>query len=142
MDGPAPQSGVISRVLPLLLALVAPATLAHHSISAHFDLEARTVVEGVVTEFSFRNPHSLVYVEVPVDAGTTETWVLQWQNTAVMTRRGYGRDTVQPGDRVIAGGNPARDGSNWLRLLRLQRPADGFEYQASMEEEYLLIPRP
>ncbi len=136
MDGRA-------RISPLLLGLVGTATLAHHSISAHFDLEARTVVEGVVTEFSFRNPHTLIYLEVPTGGeGATETWVLQWQNTAVMTRRGYGRDTVQPGDRVIAGGNPARDGSNWLRLLRLQRPADGFEYQASIEEEYLLIPRP
>jgi len=134
----------MSRRIPaLLFALVAPAMFAHHSISAHFDLGQQAVVEGVVTEFSFRNPHALIYLEVEgAGEGEPEMWVLQWQNTAMMTRKGYTPDTVQPGDEIIAAGNPARDGSNWIRLLRLIRPSDGFEYAASIEEEYLLVPGP
>ena len=39
------------------------------------------------------------------------------------------RETLRPGDRVVASGSPARVQSNRMYLRRLDRPGDGFWYQ-------------
>ena len=85
-------------------------------------------VEGAVIEYQFRNPHSFVYVENMNDAEQVGAWALEMHNTVRMGKMGYTKDSIKPGDHVIAKGNPARDGSNRMRLDMLHRPADGFEY--------------
>jgi hypothetical protein len=113
-----------------------PSAGAHHSISARFDLSRNVSVEGIVTQFAFRNPHSLVYVDK--DADPAQPWVLQWHSTQILRRHGYGPETLKMGDRIVVTGNPARDGSRMLRILTLSRPADGFSYEADQAEEFLL----
>jgi len=121
--------------------LAAPAASAHHSITGRYDVNKRITLEGTVIEFNYTNPHATIQLQVGVaGAGETERWFLQWLNPVGLHRRGYTRDVIRPGDRVTVSGNPARDGSNLLRLLHLQRASDGFEYEATTEEEYLLIP--
>lgn len=109
---------------------------AHHSISARYDLSRKVTVEGIVTQFAFRNPHSLVYLDS--DADPAEPWVLQWHGSQILRRHGYGPATIKTGDRIVVTGNPARDGSRMLRILLLNRPADGFTYEADQAEEFLL----
>jgi hypothetical protein len=128
-------------MLASLLLLIASVAGAHHSIAARFDTNQRIVLEGTVIEFNFTNPHS--FIQLDVDSEEQEAprrWFLQWLNPIYLARRGYTQETVRPGDRVVVSGNPARDGSALLRLLELRRPADGFEYEATVEEQFLLIP--
>ena len=48
----------------------------HHSDAA-LDIETVLTVEGTVTEWSLRNPHSYFAVETTNDAGETVSWEVQ-----------------------------------------------------------------
>ena len=108
-----------------LVGFMLPAS-AHHSFPAHYVAGEMVTIEGVVTEFLWRNPHSFVYVEATNDAGEPEIWALEWNNTIIMGRMGFTADTILPGDMVVASGNPSRNGSKRIRMVTLERPADGF----------------
>jgi hypothetical protein len=91
-----------------LAALSAAPALAHHSRS-NFDLDKTIQIDGVVTEFSWRNPHSYAVVESPQPDGTKEKWTFELNSTPVLKRFGWGPNTLEVGDEVVAKGNPDRD---------------------------------
>jgi hypothetical protein len=94
-------------VLLFLIGAAAPA-LAHHS-RANFDLESVIEVEGVVTEFTWRNPHAFAVVESTSEDGGKELWTFELNSTPVLKRFGWQSNTLAVGDRVVARGNPDRD---------------------------------
>ena len=83
---------------------------AHHS-RGNFDLDDVIELNGVVTEYTWRNPHTFVTLDVENDAGETEEWLLELNSIAVLTGTGWTRDTIQVGDRVTVFGNPDNDRS-------------------------------
>ena len=93
-----------------LLVLASTPVLAHHS-RANFDLESVVEVEGVVTEFTWRNPHAFTVIESKAADGSTERWTFELNSTPVLKRFGWTADTLKVGDRVVARGNPDRDTS-------------------------------
>lgn len=93
----------------LSLCLVST-TLAHHSRS-NFELETIIEIEGVVTEYSWRNPHSYVRMDVVNENGETVNWLVELQSTPMLIRLGWAEDSLQNGDRITAVGNPDRDRS-------------------------------
>ena len=110
------------------LALASVAAQAHHSIAAVYDSARQQRLEGVVAEFQFVNPHPFVIVTVQAD-GAEATWRLEMDNRFELAGVGMSEATLKPGDRVVASGSRARDGSRSLYLLRLDRRADGFWYE-------------
>lgn len=96
---------IIAAAAVLAAAGAAP---AHHSRS-NFDLESVIEIDGVVTEFTWRNPHAFAVVESANDAGETEEWTFELNSTPVLGRFGWTADTLEVGDRVVARGNPDRD---------------------------------
>ena len=83
---------------------------AHHS-RGNFDLDDVIELNGVVTEYTWRNPHTFVTLDVENDAGDVEEWLLELNSIAVLTGTGWTRDTIQVGDRVTVFGNPDNDRS-------------------------------
>jgi len=116
---------LLATAAAVLVALAGSAS-AHHSFPAHYKADGNVTLEGTVSEFLWRNPHSFIHLQVKNEAGEDEIWALEWHNTVVMQRMGYSPETIKPGDRVIVSGNPARDGTHRIRLVTLERPADGF----------------
>lgn len=112
-----------------MLLGAAPGASAHHSFPAHY-LEMTTTVEGVVTEYLFRNPHAFVHMEVTDENGETDEWAVELHNTVFLSQQGYDKDSLQPGDRITVTGNMARDGANRVRMLELVRADDGFTMEA------------
>lgn len=110
----------------LTLALTGGGAAAHHSFPAHYIADASVTLHGKVAEFLWRNPHSFIHLEVVNAAGEPELWALEWHNTVIMTNMGYTPETLKPGDEITISGNPARDGTRRVRLVTLERPADGF----------------
>lgn len=88
------------------LGVAAPA-LAHHSRS-NFDLESVVEIEGVVTEFTWANPHAFAVVETTGGDRAAEEWTFELNSTPVLKRFGWSADTLEVGDRVVARGNPDR----------------------------------
>jgi hypothetical protein len=99
-----------AAALSLVLAAPAPA-LAHHSF-AMFDFSRTVVIVGEVKEFRWTNPHVVVVVVgAPKGGGETEAWGLELTSPGRLTRAGWSKRSLNPGDRVEVELNPLRDGS-------------------------------
>lgn len=101
------------------LAVAAPAA-AHHSF-AMFDQEKTVVVEGVVTEFQFTNPHSWLEVDVQTPQGVKH-WAFEMNNLVGLRRLGFRQKTLSPGDKVKVTMHPMRDGTNAGQLINVLMP--------------------
>ena len=102
----------------------AGAAQAHHSFAVFFDPEKSVKVTGKVTSFRFTNPHGTVALDVTRPDGTVEKWRAETNAPVILSRRGWTRDSVKPGDTVPSDGWPSRDGKPYLRRRRAVH-ADG-----------------
>jgi DNA/RNA endonuclease YhcR with UshA esterase domain len=103
---------------------------AHHSFAATYFVDQEVTVEGTLSQFLYRNPHSFVKVDVPDGKGGVQTWAVEWGGGAQLTQDHVTRDTLKPGDHVIVTGNPGRDPSEHrIRLHKIVRPADGWMWE-------------
>ncbi len=108
------------RLLALLgvtlgaLAMSGP-LFAHHGKSA-FDMDKVTVLKGTVTKFEFMNPHTLVYFDVTNDKGAVEHWIAETNSNNHLSRGGYDKNALKPGDQIIITGHRAKNGANSLEL--------------------------
>ena len=108
------------------VVLAGPRALAHHSFAVHFVGDELVTVSGVVTEFTFRNPHGLLMLDETRADGSVTHWRIETNSPNILRRRGWSPDSVKSGDEVTVKGYPARDGSNSMRVARLVF-ADGRE---------------
>jgi hypothetical protein len=90
------------------LAASAPA-LAHHSF-AMFDFEKTTTLKGVVKELQWTNPHVILWVETTPAGGAPEVWSAELTSPGNLTRNGWTKRTLKPGDKVAVDISPLRDG--------------------------------
>jgi hypothetical protein len=98
---------------------------AHHSFAVFFDNEQGVVsVRGVVTEFSFRNPHGLIRLQVKDKSGQMVEWKAETNSPSILERRGWKKDSLKAGDEIILEGWQARDGSRYMRMRKVTK-ADG-----------------
>ena len=110
-------------VIIALLVAFAPA-LAHHG-EANYDTEKVTSARGVVTDFQFVNPHVQISVDVKNDKGEIEKWIGEARSPAMLARYGgWDKDTIKVGDTITMVGHRTKNGTNFLRLLKIEK-ADG-----------------
>jgi len=102
---------LLSIATAVLLTSGLPA-LAHHAFSGEFDQSKPITLEGVVTRIDWENPHVHFYVDVPGPDGTVVNWSCETGGPTRLARRGWTRDSLKPGDRVIVHGFLARDASH------------------------------
>jgi hypothetical protein len=103
---------------------------AHHSFAATYFVDREITVEGTLTQFMFRNPHSFVKVEAPDDKGQKQTWAVEWGGGAQLNQEHVTRDTLKPGDHVVVTGNPGRDpAEHRIRLHKIVRVSDGWKWE-------------
>ena len=115
---------VPSVIAALLLALP---LLAHHGAAA-FDVTKMVTVKGTVTDFQYVNPHVQVYFDVKSDKGETEAWQGELTAPNKLSRAGWTKRTLKPGDMITVTGNPAQNGAHTLWIRKLIGP-DGESLQ-------------
>ncbi len=119
----------------LLVALVVGAIVsgvpvyAHHSFPATYLVDDTMTIEGNLVAFLFKNPHSFVQVIADDADGQAQRWAVEWGGGAFLRRQEITRETLRPGDHLIITGNPGRNPADHrLRLRKIERPADGWEW--------------
>ena len=108
------------------VVVVSIPAMAHHNPAAHYIVDERIELDGVVTEFRPVNPHSRIYFEVTNEQGETESWMAEGDSIINLRRSGWTNDQFKPGDRVHILGRPSRFGSNLVEWTFITRP-DGTE---------------
>ncbi len=89
---------------------------AHHAFAADYEAGNEGVIEGVITEVIYKNPHARYYLEVENEDGETELWDLQTMNLMMLGRVGWTKDTLQVGDYVKVEGILGRDNTKRLSI--------------------------
>jgi len=94
--------------LPLLLA---SAAWAHHS-NAAYDTDHLTTLTGTVKQVNWTNPHITFLVERDAQpGGQVAPWVFEVSSPGVLTRSGWTKRSLKPGDHATFRYAPLRDGS-------------------------------
>ena len=93
-----------------LLLATAPAW-AHHAFAAEFDANSPVHFTATVTRMEWTNPHAWIHVDVTQPDGAVEKWAIEAGTPNVLYRRGFTRDSLEPGTEIVVDGYRAKDGS-------------------------------
>ena len=103
-----------AAALGALVALgAANAASAHHSFGAEFDSTKPIKLEGTVKTFEWVNPHSWIHIMAkdPNQGDKVVEWKVEGGAPSALLRRGWNRNSVQPGVKVVVNAFQARDGA-------------------------------
>jgi hypothetical protein len=101
-----------SIIAVLAVALCAAPASAHHSFAMYEPTKTLTF-KGTVKNFQWTNPHVVLSILVqPDDGSAAQDWALETTSPGVLTRAGWTRQSIKPGDKVSVTLSPLRDGSH------------------------------
>jgi hypothetical protein len=110
---------VSSRLAAFVLALVPLAALAHHSF-AIYDENNPLTLAAVVDEFRWTNPHSWIFVTVTNADGSKTAWEIEHGPINMLSRQGWTRTTLEPGDRISVQIHPMHGGRPIGRFIAFE----------------------
>ena len=99
-----------SLALIALLFTSSGPLVAHHGNSA-YDERNPITLKGTVTDFVWANPHTQIYLDVTNEKGNVVHWGIESQSPAVLTRNGWTRHSLNPGDHIAITLIPAKNGA-------------------------------
>jgi hypothetical protein len=104
--------------LGMALLMIAGAAYAHHG-TANYDTSKTVTVKGVVTGFEFVNPHVEIYWDAKDDSGATQKWQGELTSPNRLSRVGWTKSSVKPGDTITISGYPTKSGSHeiWIQKV-------------------------
>ena len=111
---------IATLTLVLTVLIAAAPGFAHHSDVAY----GKTAIElksATIVKIAWINPHAVVSCDVKDDTGKVSRWTLEMGSPSAMTRVGWDRNSLSPGDVVKIDVNPARNGTKFGRLLRVTK---------------------
>lgn len=95
-------------LIAMIIGFSSNTALAHHAFSSHFDPSKSYQMEGVLTRFDMRNPHSFFFLDVKGENGETENWEIELSSAVHLRRMGIDRKTFSVGDKLKVSAWPNR----------------------------------
>ena len=94
------------------------ASWAHHASRQVYEGKSITLM-GVVTDYEWANPHSVLSVAVKDENGNVEQWHAEILPPTEMLRAGWTKESLKPGDEVTLTGRPGKFAQHilWLEYL-------------------------
>jgi hypothetical protein len=98
-------------VIGLFMSWAVAPLSAHHAFAAEFDANKPVKFEATVTKMEWTNPHVWIHVDVKKADGTVEPWAFEAGTPNVLFRRGFTKNSLLPGTKIVLDGYRAKDGS-------------------------------
>jgi hypothetical protein len=96
----------------IALATVPAVSLAHHS-TAMFEWGKAVSLKNVrVDRWEWTNPHTFLYVTATDADGKSVRWAFEGMSPNHLSRAGWSKRSLKPGDRIDLTYYPLRDGRN------------------------------
>ena len=118
------QSGTLGTLIGLFVLPFVVA--AHHSVTANFNEEAITELEGEITRVFWRNPHVGFTISVKGEDGGEELWDIESTSVSTLRRMDISQTLISVGETVRVAGNPSRRSDLLMFVNNLLLP-DGRE---------------
>jgi hypothetical protein len=117
------------------LGIAALPVSAHHTASM-FESVKTIQLTGTITEVRWTNPHVNIMVNAAVKAGAAEApWLLEMTSPGNLTRNGWSKTALKPGDKVVLDINPLKDDSaNGGRLVKATLVDSGKIYDTNYKQ--------
>jgi len=107
----------------LLLALLVTVSVSgHHSFTSEFTAETIIKLQGSIQEVWFKNPHVRYLLLQRTADDIEEIWDLRGSPVVWLARKGWTKDSINPGDEIIVEGYPGRDGRRMLSIIKVRLP--------------------
>lgn len=98
-------------VVGLFMSVAVAPVWAHHAFAAEFDANKPVKFEATVTKMEWTNPHVWIHVDAKQPNGTVEKWAFEAGTPNVLFRRGFTKNSLLPGTKIVLDGYRAKDGS-------------------------------
>lgn len=96
---------------------------AHHSFGAEFDQNQPITLSGDVIKFEWVNPHSWIHIDVVnAKTGQHEHWRVEGGAPSALLRRGWNRNSLLPGTKIVVRAFRARDGDTRASAAEISFP--------------------
>ena len=110
----------------LILMLLSPAAMSHHSVGGLFDQSGFIAMEVEVIEYKFIYPHP--HMMAIQSGGSDELLTLDMDNAREFDRLGLDQTTFLPGDNLRVILNPSHTLSTTFYVHTIEHPRLGFKY--------------
>jgi len=109
-------------VLMLIVGISFSLPLFAHHGNAALDMSKKLVLKGVVTDWRWQNPHSILKFDVKDDSGNVVNWSAEINNPADMVERGWTAHSIKIGDQITITVNPVKSGKPVGRIVQVVFP--------------------
>jgi hypothetical protein len=133
-----------ARLFALIVSVCvtgAGGAFAHHSF-AMYERDRTITLSGTVKEYAWTSPHVTIQVLADNPRNGAGAWSIEGSSPPVLARGGWTSTSLKPGDRVLLGIHPRRDGATGGLLADEQQvivngqPARGILSLQSTGENY------
>ena len=113
------------------LTIAGRALQAHHAVAGIYDLNKEVVLEGRLKKLNFTNPHASIELSVPDKKvkGKVVDWILTTASVQNLTRQGFSKSTIKPGDPLKVTILPAVNGNPAGFIRRLELGDKDFKFE-------------
>lgn len=115
------------------LLLVSVPISAHHGAASYSTKS--TTLKGTITSIRWMNPHAEIDIEVNDTTGKAPKYIVESVSPLALSRIGWTKSTLKPGDQITVTGNLSRNGTQILRLKKIVFPT-GKELTIQNGEDY------
>src|SRR6266481_4131995 len=101
---------VVLAAVAVVLVATGASLRAHHAFSAEFDANKPLTFKGTISKMEWTNPHVWLHLDVKKPDGSVENWGFEAGTPNVLFRRGFTKESLLPGTKVIVDGYQAKNG--------------------------------